>query len=404
MQLPTRIGLIVILLPLLCGQAALAQEPIVKVSFRVALASQKLFSFGPLELSTPALTADGLRLVVGTAKGDLFVVDATNAKVMAHTELVGGVMAAPLVREGYVVVGTNDGRLYRLHDRTLAPLWPKPVSLQGAVVVSPTLVGQTLYVLDDRSVLLALDLETGEQVAAYDGQSFSRRGLSPFTIFGYPDLAVSRGMMVAGFETGTVARFDLPQSGRVEGFTPAWEVGICGAGAIKTTDEAGQARLCSPRRVFRDVDASPTLTPSGVLSGCYCRGLVMLDPGDGKLLWERPILGPSSPVVMGNHALMAAADGSLYAVALSTGRIAWQTRLEARLLSRPGIIGAASDMASAVAVVATGDALYFVNGSDGSIAARMDSLGGIAAAPLVVGNAVFILSNEGYLYRLDYFR
>lgn len=392
-----------ILLLSLLSQAN-ADEAVVNLSYRIRLVEQGLFSFGPLELAAPALTADSSLLVVGTSLGDLFLIDAATASIRVHKKLVGGIVATPTIVGDSLVVGTDDGRVYRLAVDTLEPEWKQPVALRGSIVAQPRVSGDLVFVQDDRSILVALRYDSGEVLGRFDGQSFARRGLSPFTIFGYPELEVGDGALYAGFETGTVVRFATDGEGDFAGFNASWEAGICAAGAFKTSDAATTARLCSPRRVFRDVDASPTLTDSGLLTGCYCRGLVMLAADSGEVHWERPVLGPSAPAIVGGHAVVAAADGHLYAISLLDGTIRWQTRLGTSLLSRPGVLGAAGDIASTVLVAATGESLFFVNGADGSITARFDSLSGIAAPPVTAGNVVFVLSNEGLLYRLDYFR
>jgi len=383
---------------------ATADEAVVKISYRVKLAEAGLFAFGPLELAAPVLTEDSSRLAVGTSKGDLFLVDTATAEVVARRKLSGGIVAAPAIVGESIVVGTDDGRVYRLSSVDLKPIWKRPAALKGSVVAQPRVWADLVLVQDDRSILLAISFSSGEIVGRYDGQSFARRGLSPFTIYGYPELEVVDSTLYAGFETGTIASFPLGAEGAFGGFSAAWERGICAAGSLKTSDSKSAARLCSPRRVFRDVDSSPTLTDSGLLTGCYCRGLVMLDSSEGNVLWEQPVLGPSSPAVLGGHVAVAAADGQLYALSLKDGKIRWQTRIDTSFLSRPGVLGAAGDIASTVLVVATGEALFFVDGNDGAITARFDSLGGIAAPPVTAGNVVFVISNEGLLYRLDYFR
>lgn len=383
---------------------AKADDAVVRVSYRLKLAEQELFAFGPLELAAPALTTDSSHLVVGTSKGNLFLIDTATAAIVAKRKLAGGVVAAALIVGESLIVGTDDGRVYRLSTLDLQPEWKQPAKLKGSVVTQPRVWHDVVFVQDDRSILFAYSFDTGELLGRFDGQSFARRSLSPFTIFGYPELAIAELALYAGFETGTVARFPLAESGEFTSFEPTWEAGICAAGALKTSDSAAAAPLCSPRRVFRDVDSAPTLTDSGLLTGCYCRGLVMLEAADGNVLWERPILGPSSPAIIGDHAAVAAADGKLHAISLKDGGVLWQTRIDTSLLSRPGVLGAAGDIASTVLVVATGESLFFVNGKDGKITSRFDSLGGIAAPPVTAGNVVFVLSNEGLLYRLDYFR
>jgi outer membrane protein assembly factor BamB len=389
----------------LSASPALADDPAVRIAYRVGLAEQGFFAFGALETAGPTLSPDGQRLVVGTSKGDLFLFDAATAEIIVRRKLEGGISAAPVFAGDALWVGTNDGRVYRFRPADLESEWEKPAALKGAVTAPPVLADGVLYVQDDRSVLHALDAATGDVLVELDSQSFARRGLSPFTIYGYPELEWSDGTVFAGFETGFVGRFaPKTEGGKVIALEPRWQVGLCSAGALRTADESGKGALCSPRRVFRDVDSSPTLSDKGLVTGCYCRGLALLAPDDGRVIWETPILGPSGPVVLGRHVAVASADGALYAVRLEDGATEWTTQLGAGLLARPAVLGARGDLASTVLVVTTGDTLFFVDGKSGRITAKITSLGGIAATPATAGSAVFVLSNEGYLYRLDYFR
>lgn len=392
------------LLPLFISISTVAQaDPAFRVSWRLEISSAELFQYGPQEMAAPALTEDGSRVVVGTSSGALHVVSTVSGETEYSVELSGGVSSRPAVDAERLIVGTDDGYVYLLNLRDGSQLWEKPGKVRGAIRSTPVAWGDYIFVQDDASVVHALKAADGELTASYGGQSFARRGLSPFTIYGFPDLLLADGALYAGFETGYVARFGLPTGGReLAELVPEWEVGPCAPGKLARV--AGKRALCSARRTFRDADSTPVMTPSGLLTGCHCRGILLLDPANGKKKWETAVLGPSGSVVSGERAAFASADGSLYGLDLATGRVAWTSQLDGGLVTQPVLLGGTGDGVSGVVLLSSGKSLYAVLLADGSLAAKFIWSGGASAPPAVAGDAIFLLSNEGYLYRIDYFR
>ena len=54
--------------------------------------------------------------------------------------------------------------------------------------------------------------------------------------------------------------------------------------------------------------------------------------------------------------------------------------------------------------VSNGEDLMVLEGSTGTILLRMASMHGFSSVPGVWETSLFAISNEGFLYRLDYFR
>ncbi len=395
---------VAMLLVLLTSSAAMA-DPVFQVSYRVRVSDRGLFALGPMEVSSPVATRDGFGVLVGGGSGRLQLLDAASGDVSFELQLDGGISATPLVLEDRFVVGTDNGSIYLVAaDGRL--LWSKPARIKGAVRGRPALWHDSvLIVADDTSTVHAISMSDGTVLASFSSQSFSRRGLSPFTVFGYPDPVVDGDMVYVGFETGFVAALrpkGTEGSDQISSFETAWQVGPCSPGELARA--AGSAPpLCSPRRVFRDVDTSPTPVGGGLVTGCYCRGLVMLDPANGAVRWEVPILGPSTPAVAAERLYVVSADDRFRAIDLSNGKIAWSTSLEVAQVISPVLMGSAEDPASALVAVATGGPLYLVRAVDGRIAGKIDVPGGIAAPPLVIGRSLFLVTAEGFLYRIDVF-
>jgi len=206
---------------------------------------------------------------------------------------------------------------------------------------------------------------------------------------------------MTGFETGALVRFDLTLED-LGSFVPRYKAAVCSDAAIQERIRVrSDAQVCTPRRMFRDVDSSPLLTPYGVLSGCHCRGLFLMDPETGTALWDVPLLGPSNPVLHGDTVLVAGADARVLAVEASSGVVRWETRLESAARVSLTLVGTGP---RAMLVVTTGKDVVVLDVTNGSVLLRIPTLLGVLAPPSVQGGMLHFLSNEGMLYQVDLFR
>ena len=382
-----------------------ADEPALKVGYRVRVSEPGFFQYGPLEFAAPVVSADGRFVVVGTRTGLLSVRHTDSGEEAFSRTFIGGISASPLLLEDSIVVGSDNGEVARLSYCDGSPKWKESAQVSGAIRTPPVIVGNVIFVQDDSSVVHAIAADTGVVLAEHAKYSFARRGLTPFTIYGFPALLAQAGYLYAGFETGHIARFKLPaDDAAFADFEEDWTVGPCAPGALAAARQDGQRPLCSSRRAFRDVDTSPTMTPEGLLVGCYCRGMLLLDPESGKSKWETAILGPSAPLVAGDRAFVTSADGAVYALELATGKILWIVDVGVAFLAPPALLGSPLDRESASLLVVTGKTMYVLDLATGKVLAKVTSFGGVSAPPAVVGQTVFLLSNEGFFYRIDYFR
>lgn len=401
-------GLLPALLPAVAGG-----QPAAHLAFRLPLDPPSLFSFAPQQLASPVVAADARFVVAGTAGGKLFLVTADSGEILNTWDLGGGISASPLLLPAdRMVVATEEGTVHLLSVCDGRSYWSQPPRIKGAIRSVPVLLGDgVVLVHDDRSVLTAIDLASGKLLASYDAHSFTERGAAPFTRFGYPSPATDGGSVFAGFEDGHVVRLSLSAGGAsagdagdsaVKAFKPSWDVSLCGLDALRKLP--ADATVCPSNRVYSDVDSSPIVTAHGVLAGCYCRGLAMLSADDGTVRWERPLIGPATGLVTRDAAFVAGSDGRVTSVNLANGRTLWSTGVTISMLSAPALLGSADDLPAASLVVASGGDLYFLDATRGTILASLRTRGGFSASGAASGNALFILSNEGALYRIDFFR
>ncbi len=383
-----------------------AADPVVRVEYRVQLDEHSPLTYGPMQLASPVLASQGF-IMCATASGSVQLLSTSDGAPVYSTKVAGGVSATPLLVEDSVYVGTEEGTIHLLSVCDGKPLWEKPARVKGAVRSTPVLWQDSLlFVQDDRSVLHALDPATGEVIYENTGQSFAERGLSPFTVFGYPSPTVSGNTIYAAFETGKVSRINVsgPDESDNFAFSSGWTAGLCDYSRKQADPDKLAIPVCSSRRFFTDADSTPTLTGKGLVTGCHCRGLFMLDPADGKAKWETPLRGPSAPLVVRDTVYVVTSDGGAHALKLDTGEIRWSTRLEISLVSQPVLVGLEQDVSGGLLAIASGGDLFLLDAATGKLVGRLTTLSGFSATPAVDGHTLFLISNEGFLYRVEHFR
>jgi outer membrane protein assembly factor BamB len=398
-------GIVAAIVCLLTSGGAWA-EPFLKSGYRVELATQEFLGYGPLELASPAAAPDGLHIVVGTRAGTLVLLRADSGAAVYERKLGVGVSAAPRFDGNSMFVPSDDGDLFRMRICDGRQEWENRPRVRGAIRSTPVLWKDLVFTLDDSSVITAINAGTGEVVLEFADNSFARMGGTPFTVFGYPSLAVEGDALYAGFETGHLIRFRLEgEAANFPQFQKEWTAPLCSPGSIAEANSLGEVPLCTARRTFRDVDSSPTLTAHGLVAGCHCRGLFLLDPETGTLRWRAGIKGPSSPALLGDVLFVAGADGKVYSVNIETGKVVWAAEIgPVSVPARPAVLATGMAGDSAALVVTTGETIYILDAGSGEIQMRLTSLWGTSAAPAVIGQSLFLLTNLGYLYRFDYFR
>jgi outer membrane protein assembly factor BamB len=119
-----------------------------------------------LALSAGPAVGEGA-VVAGSSNGEVIVLDAKTGKERWRHAVSGEVLAAPLVTHGLAIVRTVDGRLQALSLENAAQRWaveeqvPR-LTLRGTA--PPILAGDTVIAGADDGKLLAVDVNTGEQI------------------------------------------------------------------------------------------------------------------------------------------------------------------------------------------------------------------------------------------------
>jgi eukaryotic-like serine/threonine-protein kinase len=124
--------------------------------------------------------------------------------------------------------------------------------------------------------------------------------------------------------------------------------------------------------------------------------LVALNAADGAVKWTYKAGAPiaSTPVIADGVLYVGAFDGKFHAVDATSGQAKWTTPVDAWVWARATV---------ANGVVFFGDVkgrFYALNAADGGVRYKSDIGDTIHAQPIVVGNDVYVASNDSYLYVL----
>ncbi|MCB9521244.1 MAG: PQQ-binding-like beta-propeller repeat protein [Myxococcales bacterium] len=309
--------------------------------------------------------------------------------------VAGDVVVVTLASGAIVGVDAADG-----HRR-----WEQTTS-DDPIAAPPTAHGRTAYAVDGRGVLLAIDATSGAIVWSTPLEDEFRS--AP---------VVADGLILCASATGALYAVDST-NGRL-----AWQftrrrvgggLSIAGAarpaavedfiyygtpeGTLVALDRSGEdvwiGNLALGEDELTDVDSTPVVVDGVVIASSFSGGVSGLDARSGIVRWHAEHDGGVSAIDVGDAVAVPTLDGVLW-LDPTTGEELGVLGLDS---AAPGEATRAGDKL----VVATPDnGLYLVEASRPWLHARFDPGPGFEHGPAVAGDAVFALSREGTVYRLD---
>lgn len=315
-----------------------------------------------------APVAVGNAVYAAGANGSVAKIDAQTGKDLWRTKL-GDDLSAGVGSDGTLTaVGGLKGDVYvlgadgKLLWRTKAP----------GEIISPPLVGNGFVIV--RTVdgqIVAFNAQTGEQKWNY------RNRAVPL------NLRVSSGMTFAG-DAAVLAGF------------PG---GAFSAINLQTGDNFWQTPVSYPKGVteverINDVTGPPTLVGSETCAVTFQGQIGCFDANSGRAVWEKAFSGTSG-LAQDDRTVVAADDWSVVSsFDVSNGSPLWHNdKLKNRELGVPFILGRAAVFGDYQGYV------HFLSADDGTLVARMKTDGSrISAAPVLAGDTLVVLTNDGDLY------
>ncbi len=310
---------------------------------------------------------DGSRVYAASVDGNVYAFDPESGKRIWRTELDLELAAGPGVGEGLVVVAAEDGLAIALDASTGQERWRSDVgaeSLAAPVVKGDIVVAQTV---DNRI----------HGLAAYDGsERWTVEQPTPaLTVRGSSSPALAGTSVIVGFDNGRLAAVDL-DTGDV-----LWEQLL--------SPPQGRSDL----ERLADIDGGIAVVGQDVYAAGYQGRLAALAAESGQLLWVREISSIEGVSADWNNVYTVREGGEIVSMIRRDGAEEWR---DDSLLRRELTLPVSFDT-----TVVVGDLegyLHFFSNVDGEAVARLRFGGAaITADPMVMGNRLYVQSDDGTL-------
>lgn len=335
-----------------------------------------------LPLLTQPVLVDGKIFTVDT-QAHLAAFDITNGKKLWQQNI------APAGKDGDdpVIAGGiaySQGRLYITsgYSELLVAdpnsgkiIWRK--NLPAPSRAAPTIMDNRLFVVTLDNQLMTFSTDDGALLWEFSGLS-ETAGL-----LGAASPAASREIVIPAFSSGEI--FAL----RVENGSVAW------------SDNLSTSRRIGNLSSLSAIRGLPVMDKGLVIAISYGGRMVAIDERTGARVWQREIGGSETPWVAGNHIFLISTENELVGMGRDSGTIRWVTALPK--YKNPD---KRADPISWTGPVLAGGRL-FIAGSNGhvleaspdtgKITKEWKADGPVTISPVVAGNTLYLLSDNGIL-------
>lgn len=273
----------------------------------------------------------------------------------------------------YATNGLNE--LIAVDAKSPTILWRK--SLLAPSQAAPAVMNGRIFVvtIDDR--LLALSEEDGSLLWEYQavGQGTG--------LVGSASPAVNRDIVVAPFSSGELVAL------RVENGSIAW------------SDRLQSVQAFGGLAMIADIHALPIIDKGLMIAMNYSGKLAALDMRSGRRIWQRDIGGENTPWVVDDTIFLVSSDQHLIALRRETGLIKWVSKLrgyENPEKNKNPIRWYGPIIAGNRTVLMSSDGVMMeVSAQDGSVIKETRVKDHVIMAPIVAGDTLYTLSENGSL-------
>jgi len=310
--------------------------------------------------------ADG-KVFVTDVDGGLLAYSADTGKRLWQHESAERLVSGADARGDIVVAGSIDGQVIAVDAASGEERWTSRVSSE--LLVAPIISGDVVLVRSNDGRVHGLAASDGKVLWQFD------RGTPLISLRGNGPPLISGGTAFIGYDNARIVALNIADG------TLRWEQTIARADGRTELDR------------MNDIDGELQLIDDMLFSVTYRGQISALAADNGRALWGRDLSSYAGVSSSGDVLYAVDDNGVLWAVDRRSGSSLWkQEALAHRWLTTPVVMGD---------YLVTGDVegyVHWLKREDGSTAARF-RLGkkGVRAAPLVVGNRVFVASVDGKL-------
>jgi outer membrane protein assembly factor BamB len=311
--------------------------------------------------------SDGARIYAGAHDGQVVSFDAETGRKQWSVKTRLPLAAGPTFGEGLLAFGTTDGQLLLLDAQTGEERWRRAV---GSEVLAPPAIAPNVVVLrtiDGR--LRGFSLRDGTLLWTVE------QSRPPLTLRGNAAPRVAGAFVVAGFDNGRLGAYEVGSGEAV------WELAIA--------TPSGRSEL---ERLV-DISAGLQVVGNDVYAVGYHGNAVGVDLTTGVVLWRQEMSSYAGLGADVSNVYVTDEVGTVVALNRSGGSPLWrQDALRLRDVSAP------ARYANTVVVGDLEGYLHWLDPADGRFLARERATSDrITAAPLVVGQTVFVQGDDGTL-------
>jgi len=325
------------------------------------------------------------------AEGKIFTMD-TQAVIRAISPQNGATLWQTQLRgkgDGNQIlfgggVSYSNGRLYATNGAGYAAaldaksggiVWT--VRPGGPLRGSPTVANDNVYVITQDNQLFALNPADG--ATRWSGSG----AVEIAGVLGAAAPAAAQGTVVAGYSSGELTAY------RYENGQVLWQ------------DALARTSVSTTVTSLSDIDADPVIDSGRVYAVGQGGRMVAIELITGQRIWEINVAGISTPWVAGDWIFVVTDDAKLLCIQRTSGHIRWISQLPRWRNAK-----AKKDEISYVGPVLAGDRLVVANSegqllyvtpATGAVQATLETKMPVSLSPVVAGNTLYILHDDGYL-------
>jgi outer membrane protein assembly factor BamB len=308
---------------------------------------------------------DGARIFAGAYDGQVGAFDAVTGDKLWSVKTGLALTAGPGFGDGLLAFGTADGELVALDAATGQERWRQPIGSE--VLAAPAMGTGVIVVRTVDGRLRGFSSSTGSMLWNVE------QNLPALTLRGNTAPRVSGTLVVSGFNNGRVAAYELANG------DPAWEVAIA--------NPTGRSEL---ERLV-DVSSGLAIVGNDVYVVGYHGRAVGIDLMTGVVLWQQELSSYAGLGADVNNVYVTSDFDAVVALDRQAGTQLWrQEALRLRDVTAP------TRYANTVVVGDFEGYLHWLSPDNGEFLARERAAGQrISAAPLVVGQNVYVQGDDG---------
>ena len=298
-------------------------------------------------------------------------VNKTDGQIKWQVNLHHAYEAGLAASEADIIAVSRTGLVSALDANNGKVIWTH--QLMGEVLAKPAVNLSTAIVKTTDGRIIALSVADGSEVWQFhqsEPQMILRAGSTPILAGQYA---------FVGFANGKLVKLNLKN------------------GNLSWLSIVAQPEGAFTIQRMVDIDANPIIDNQRIYVATYQGKIARLQWTTGLANWHQNISSYTGMVVSSNRLYITDAASNIWCFNANNGEMLWQQKqLAARGLTAPVAIQN---------YLVIGDAegyLHWLAAKDGKTVARQSLGGAIYATPLVEGNTVYVINNQGYLaaYRL----